>query len=163
MKENLFKWKHFQPEIILLCVRWYLKYALSYRDLEEIMSERGFHINHSTIYRWVIQYAPLLNKRIRKHLRKTNDSWRMDETYIKLRGKWMYLYRAVDTKGDTVDFWLSENRDKIAAKRFFRKSFMSPHNDKPRVICTDKYAATTLTIQSEIEKGTLKGSVAKSR
>ncbi len=85
MNENLFKWKHYQPEIILLCVRWYLKYALSYRDLEEIMSERGFQIYHTTIYRWVIQYSPILNNRIRKHLRKTNDSWRMDGNYIKLQ------------------------------------------------------------------------------
>ena|SRR5574344_1967276 len=107
MKINLFKWKHYQSDIIIQCVRWYLKYALSYRDLSEIMQERGLSVDHSTIFRWVKQYAPILNNNLRKHLRPTNDSWRMDETYIKLNGKWMYLYRAVDSKGNTIDFWLS--------------------------------------------------------
>ncbi len=87
MIENLFKWKHYQSNIIILCVRWYLKYALSYRDLSEMMQERGLFINHSTIFRWVLQYAPILNKKIRKYLHSTNDSWRMDETYIKQSGK----------------------------------------------------------------------------
>jgi len=80
-----FKWRHFQGEFILLCVRWYLRYPLSYRNLEEMMAERGLRVDHSTIYRWVIAYSPELNQRCRPHLRQTNDSWRVDETYIKVR------------------------------------------------------------------------------
>jgi transposase, IS6 family len=88
---HLFKWRHFEAEIILLCVRWYLKYALSYRDLEEMMDERGVLIDHTTIYRWVQYYAPEVEKRCHAHLRGTNDSWRVDETYVKVKGVWMYL------------------------------------------------------------------------
>src|SRR5512135_2534564 len=95
-----FKWRHFEAEIILLCVRWYLRYALSYRDLEEMMTERGLSVDHSTIYRWVQRYAPELEKRCRPHLKACNDSWRVDETYIKVRTNWMYLYRAVDSQGE---------------------------------------------------------------
>ncbi len=102
-----FKWKHFQGEVILLCVRWYLKYALSYRNLEEIMMERGLSVDHTTIYRWVMTYAPQIEQKARKYLRTTNDSWRVDETYIKIKGKWKYLYRAVDSDGNTLDFLLS--------------------------------------------------------
>src|SRR6476646_5515716 len=99
-----FKWRHFQSEIILLCVRWYLRYPLSYRDLEEMMIERGLHIDHTTIYRWVQHYAPELEKRCRLHLKATNDSWRVDETYVKVKKAWMYLYRAVDSRGKTLEF-----------------------------------------------------------
>ncbi|PHG35495.1 IS6 family transposase, partial [Bacillus pseudomycoides] len=99
-----FKWKHYEPEIILLAVRWYLRYSLSYRDLVEMMEERGLSISHTTIMRWVHRYGSELDKRVRRHLKKTNDSWRVDETYIKVQGKWMYLYRAVDSGGNTVDF-----------------------------------------------------------
>jgi transposase, IS6 family len=113
-----FKWRHFEAEIMLLCVRWYLRYALSYRDLEELMLERGLHIDHTTIYRWVQHYAPELEKRCRAHLKPTTDSWRVDETYIKIKGTWMYLYRAVDSDGKTLEFLLSETRAAIAAKRF---------------------------------------------
>ena len=94
-----FKWRQYQGEIILLCVRWYLRYALSYRDLEEMMRERDLSLDHTTIYRWVQAYAPELEKRIRPHLRLTNDSYRVDETYVKIKGKWKYLYRAVDSTG----------------------------------------------------------------
>ena len=100
---NLFKWRHYQSEIILLCVRWYLRYALSYRDLEEMMNERGLSLDHTTIYRWVQAYAPELEKRIRPHLSLTNDSYRVDETYVKIKGAWKYLYRAVDSTGQTID------------------------------------------------------------
>jgi transposase-like protein len=98
---NPFKWRHFEAEIILLCVRWYLRYSLSYRDLEEMMRERGLQVDHTTIYRWVQRYAPELDKRCRPHLKACNDSWKVDETYIKIRKTWMYLYRAVDSQGNT--------------------------------------------------------------
>ncbi len=98
-EQQPFKWRHFQADIILLCVRWYLRYALSYRDLEEMMRERGLPLDHTTIYRWVQCYAPELEKRCRPHLKATTDSWRVDETYVKIKGAWMYLYRAVDSEG----------------------------------------------------------------
>ncbi len=113
-----FKWRHFEAGIILLCVRWYLRYSLSYRDLEEMMLERGLHVDHTTIYRWVQCYAPELEKRSRPHLKACNDSWRVDETYIKIKKTWMYLYRAVDSEGNTLEFLLSPARDAEAAKRF---------------------------------------------
>ncbi len=94
---NPFKWRHFEADIILLCVRWYLRYALSYRDLEEMMGERGLQVDHTTIYRWVQHYAPELEQRCKPHLKTTNDSWRVDETYVKVKKVWMYLYRAVDS------------------------------------------------------------------
>jgi len=135
----MFKWKHFESEIILLCVRWYLKYPLSYRNLVEIMAERGLSVSHTTIMRWVQQYSSIINRRVRKYLHPTNDSWRVDETYIRIKGKWCYLYRAVDSKGVTIDFWISENRDKKSADKFFKKALRSSHNQIPRVITTDKY------------------------
>lgn len=98
-----FKWRHFQSEIILLCVRWYLRYPLSYRNLEEIMVERGLLVDHTTVYRWVQTYSPEIEKRCRPYLSQTNDSWRVDETYIKVKGEWKYLYRAVDSSGNTID------------------------------------------------------------
>ena len=123
--QNPFKWRHVEAEIMLLCVRWYLRYALSYRDLEEMMLERGLQVDHTTIYRWVQHYAPELEKRCRPHLKACNDSWRVDETYIKVRKSWMYLYRAVDSEGNTLEFLLSPTRDAEAAKRFFLKALHS--------------------------------------
>ncbi len=111
-----------EAEIILLCVRWYLRYSLSYRDLEEMMRERGLQVHHTTIYRWVQRYAPELQKRCRPHLKATNDSRRVDETYIKIKGTWTYLYRAVDSEGTTLEFLLSPTRDAEAAKRFARQN-----------------------------------------
>ncbi len=110
---TLFKYRHYQAEIILLCLRWYLRYSLSYRDLEEMMVERGLCVDHTTIYRWVQHYAPILEKKCRAKLRSTSDSWRVDETYIKVKGIWMYLYRAVDSDGNTVEFMLSPGRDAV--------------------------------------------------
>src|SRR6266581_3103696 len=129
--QHPFKWRHFEAEIILLCVRWYLRYSLSYRDLEEMMRERGLSVDHTTIYRWVQQYAPELDKRCRPHLKATTDSWKVDETYIKVRKNWMYLYRAVDSEGDTLEFLLSPTRDAQAAKRFFEKALHSTAGSAP--------------------------------
>jgi len=136
-----FKWRHFQSDIILLCVRWYLRYPLSYRNLSEMMLERGLTVDHSTVYRWVQAYAPELDRRCRIHLKSTNDSWRVDETYIKVKGQWKYLYRAVDSSGNTLDFMLSAKRDARAAERFFRKTLSVTHTHAPRVINVDKNAA----------------------
>jgi transposase-like protein len=152
---DLFKWRHYETEIILLCVRWYLRYALSYRDLEEMMNERGLSVDHTTIYRWVQAYAQELEKRIRPHLRLTNDSYRVDETYVKIKGKWKYLYRAVDSTGQTIDFMLSAKRDARAAKRFFRKMLKLPQHPSPRVINVDKNPAYPPAVEQLKEEGTL--------
>jgi len=141
MLSNSFKWKHYEGEIILLNVRWYLKYSLSYRNLKEMMIERGIQIDHSTIMRWVHQYSPEIENKVRRYLRPTNDSWRVDETYVKVNGEWKYLYRAVDSTGNTVDFMLSEKRDRKAAKRFLKKALSSNHNQIPKVIAVDKNPA----------------------
>jgi IS6 family transposase len=147
-----FKWRHYESEIILTCVRWYLRYALSYRDPEELMTERGLSVDHSTIFRWVQRYAPELDERSRPHLKQTNDSWRVDETYVKVRGKWMYLYRAVDSTGQTLDFLLNETRSTRAAKRFFRKVLGRSNITAPRVINVDKnpaYIGAVLDLKQE--------------
>jgi transposase-like protein len=144
----LFKWRHFQADIILLNVRWYCRYALSYRDLEEMMQEQGIKVDHSTINRWVLKYAPELDKRIRPHLQPTNDSWRVDETYVKVKGEWKYLYRAVDSEGNTLDFMLSAKRDGKAAERFFRKVLKATYTQAPRVITVDKNAAYPKAIET---------------
>jgi len=153
--ENAFKWRHYQPEVILLCVRWYLRYALSYRDLEEMMAERGLSVDHTTIFRWVQHYAPEIDRRSRPHLKPTNDSWRVDETYVKVGGRWMYLYRAVDSTGQTLDFLLNETRSARAAKRFFRKVLGRPNRVTPRVINVDQNAAYIGAIRDLKEAGRL--------
>jgi transposase, IS6 family len=133
----LFKGRHFEPEIIILCVRRYLRYALSLRNLEEIMAERNVQVDHVTIWRWIQRYAPELSRRCRRELRRTNGSWRVDETYLRVAGRWTYLYRAVDSTGDTIDFLLSPKRDAAAAKRFFQKALRSSSHPRPRVINVD--------------------------
>lgn len=117
-----FKGRQFTAEVILWAVRWYLQFPISYRDLEPMLADRGVVVDHTTLYRWIQAYAPELDKRIRPHLRRTTGSWRVDETYVKVRGCWMYLYRAVDARGQTIDFRLSAKRDTAAARRFFRKA-----------------------------------------
>jgi IS6 family transposase len=136
-----FKWRHHEPEIILLCVRWYLRYQLSYRDLEEMMCERGLSIDHTTIFRWVQRYAPEINKRIRPHLKLVGASYRVDETYIKVGEQCKYLYRAIDSRGNTIEFMLSAKRDVSAAKRFFKKMMRADHRRLPFTISVDKNAA----------------------
>jgi len=136
-----FKWRHYQSDTILLCVRWYLSYPLSYRQVTEMVNERGLDIHHTTVFRWVQEYSPEIDKRFRPHLRLTNDSWRVDETYILVKGKQKYLYRAVDSQGNTVDFLLTAKRDALAAKRFFRKTLKAIHTQTPRVITVDKNPA----------------------
>ncbi|MDQ3754009.1 MAG: IS6 family transposase [Acidobacteriota bacterium] len=143
MKRNsqAFKWRHYEPEIILLCVRWYCRYALSYRDLAEMMRERGLIIHHSTVYRWVQRYAPEINKRMRPHLKLAGASYRIDETYVKVGTQWKYLYRALDKDGNTIEFMLSAKRDISSAKRFFRKMMRADHRRLPFSISVDKHAS----------------------
>ena len=129
----MFKGRHFDQSVILLCVRWYLAYGLSLRDLKEMMAERGISIDHSTIHRWVIYFSPVLLKCFNRRKRAVGSKWHMDETYIKVRGQWMYLYRAIDSVGDTVEFWFSEHRDLPAAKRFMRKALAS-HGRPDRIV-----------------------------
>ena len=124
----------FQAEIILLSTLWYFRYSLSYRDLEEMMSERGLSVDHTTIKRWVQKFAPELGRCSRPHLKPTNDSWRVDETHVKIKDQWMYLYRAVDSTGQMLYFILNETPSTRADKRFFRKVLGRPNITPLRVI-----------------------------
>lgn len=129
----MFKGRHFDRTVILLCVRWYLAYGLSLRDLKEMMAERGISVDHSTIHRWVVHFSPVLLQRFNRRKRQVGSKWHMDETYIKVRGEWMYLYRAIDSVGDTVEFWFSEHRDLPAAKRFLRRA-LQRHGRPDRIV-----------------------------
>ena len=137
---DLFKGLHFDHEIVILCVRWYVTYKLSSRDLVSMMGERGIELAHTTILRWVQRYIPEFEKRWNRYARSVGGSWRCDETYINVKGRWKYLYRAVDKQGRTVDFLLTPKRDVAAAKRFFQKAMTG--NRIPRVITLDAYAAS---------------------
>ena len=136
----LFKGRHFDRLLIIQAIRWYITYKLSYRDVCSLMAERGVIVVHTTVMRWVQRYVPVFEKRWMKYARPTGSSWRVDETYIRVRGRWTYLYRAVDKQGQTVDFLLSEKRDIAAAKRFFIKAIGS--NEAPAKITLDGYQAT---------------------
>ncbi|WMA23776.1 IS6 family transposase [Enterobacter hormaechei] len=141
---NPFKGRHFQRDIILWAVRWYCKYGISYRELQEMLAERGVNVDHSTIYRWVQRYAPEMEKRLRWYWRNPSDlcPWHMDETYVKVNGRWAYLYRAVDSRGRTVDFYLSSRRNSKAAYRFLGKILNNVKKWQiPRFINTDKAPA----------------------
>jgi len=142
-----FKWRHFQPEITLCGVRWYLRYSLSDRDVEELILERGLRVDHTTGFRWGQRYAPERDKRSRPHFKTTNDSYRVDETHIKIKKVWHYLDRAVDSEGNTLDFLLSEMPDAKAAHKFFRKVLGANHTVIPRVITVDQNAAYPPTVQ----------------
>jgi putative transposase len=139
-----FKGMRFPIEVILVCIRWYVAYPLSYRHLEEMMEERGVSVDHSSINRWAIRFLPLIEKVSRKHKRPVGGSWRMDETYIKVKGVWKYLYRAVDKDGKTVDFLLTAKRDMAAAKRFFDKAMSA--NGIPEKVTMDKSGANKAAI-----------------
>ena len=136
-----FKGRQFTAAVILWAVRWYLMFPISYRDLELMLLDRGVAVDHSTIFRWIQAYAAELEKRIRPHLRLSNGSWRVDETFVKVKGRWMYLYRGADSCGQTIDFLLSAKRDAEAAKRFFRKALAQPHTVNPRKSCPAYRAA----------------------
>ena len=139
-----FKGSQFEKEIILWGVRWYVAYPVSYRQLEEMMGERGVAVNHSTLNRWVIKYAPECEKQFRCRQSPVGRSWRMDETYVKIKGKSAYLYRAVDKEGQTIDFLLTPNRDRDAAEAFLRKAIRT--QGLPEKITIDKSGANTAAI-----------------
>ena len=141
-----FKGRHFFKDIILMAVRWYVAYSLSYREIEELMAERSINVDHATINRWVIKYSPELLDAFKPKKKSVNKSWRMDETYVKVKGKWYYLYRAVDTSGYTIDFLLSKNRTKKAARKFFNKAIKS--NGMPEKITIDKSGANKAGIDA---------------
>jgi len=127
---------HYPLDVMLLCVRWYVAYALSLRNLEEMIAERNIGVDHSTVHRWVIKLVPSFDKTFRKHKRPVGKSWRMDKSYIKVKGSWKYLYRAVDKTGNTIDFLLRAKRDKVAARRFFEKAI--GQNGLPETVTIDK-------------------------
>jgi len=137
---------HSPLDVILPSVRWYVAYSLSLRDLEEMLAERGMDVDHSTVHRWVIKLVPLLEKAFRKHKRPVGRSWRMDETYVKVRGEWKYLYRAVDKEGNTVDFLLRARRNKAAAQRYFEKSIRQ--NGVPETVTIDKSGANLAALHA---------------
>lgn len=140
----MFKGCHFPPEIVLTCIRWYARFKLSYRDIEELMAERRVEVDHATINRWVVKFSPMLLKAARMHRTTAGKSWRLDETYIKVRGRWKYLYRAVDKHGDTVDFLLTAKRDKAAALRFLRRAIND--NGVPAKITIDCSGANAAAV-----------------
>jgi transposase-like protein len=151
--EELFKGRHFDQEIVVLCVRWYLSFKLSYRDLVTMMTERGIDLAHTTILRWVQHYTPEFAKRWKRFARSVGGSWRCDETYIKVKGVWMYLYRAVDKAGKTVECFLSRNRDVNAARAFLRRAMKSQR--MPTKITLDAYAASHRGVADLKENGEL--------
>ncbi|WP_447881122.1 IS6 family transposase [Serratia fonticola] len=141
---NAFKRLHYPIDVIAQCVRCYQAYALSLRNLEEMMAERGIAVDHSTLHRWVIRLVPMLDKAFRRHKRSVGRRWRMDQTYIKIKGQWKYLYRAVDTAGHTIDFLLTAKRDAAAALRFFRKAIRD--HGEPEVVTIDKSGANAAAL-----------------
>ena len=151
--ESLFKGRHFDGQIIVLCVSWYTSFKLSLRDLVIMMADRGVTLTHTTILRWVQHYLPEFEKRWNRYARPVGGFWRMDETYVKVRGSWVYLYRAVDKAGWTVDFFLSRNRDVNAAKTFLRNAMKNRRT--PTKITLDAYAASHRAVREMKENGEL--------
>jgi transposase, IS6 family len=145
---NPFKGRQYPGEVILTAVRWYLRFPLAYKHVSELLAERGLEIDASCIWRWVQAYAPELNRRCRPFLKSTNKSYRIDETYIKVKGRDKYLYRALDSTGQTIDFLLAAKRDKAAAKRFLVRAIAASGNPMPRVMNVDKNPAYPAAMQA---------------
>ena len=137
---------HYPLDVILLCVRWYIAYPLSLRHLEQMMAERGISVDHSTVHRWALKLLPVLERTFRRCKRPVGRSWRMDETYIRVRGEWKYLYRAVDKAGNTIDFLLRAHRDKVAARRYFEKAI--DQNGEPETVTIDKSGSNLAALQA---------------
>ncbi|WP_246215664.1 IS6 family transposase [Microvirga makkahensis] len=152
---SIFKRRRFPVEIILLCVRWYCKYGISYRDVAEMMEERGVNVDSSTIFRWVQRYAPEIEKRVRPYQGPRSGSWRVDETYVRVGGRWKYLFRAVDKHGHLIEFMLSDRRNTGAAYRFLRKALKTMSDYPPSSITTDKLASCPRAIRRLKREGHL--------
>jgi transposase, IS6 family len=146
-------WKRkFEPIVIVTCVRWYLRFSLSLRDVEELMAERGLLVDHTSIWRWTQTYGPEVHRRLRGAVKQKSSTWHMDETFVRVAGRWMYLFRAVDSHGDTVDFYLSETRDREGAKIFLKRALANPDNRPPSVFARDglrSYPAAIRELQAE--------------
>ena len=140
-----FKGSHFPKDVILMSIRWYISYPLSYRHVEELLAERGLSVDHATINRWVVKHSPTLESKFRSTKKEVGKSWRMDETYIKVKGEWVYYYRAVDKEGQTIDFYLSTTRDTKAALTFFKKAIKS--SGVPSKFNMDKSGANLAGLQ----------------
>ncbi|PSU85253.1 IS6 family transposase [Photobacterium kishitanii] len=156
-----FKWKHFTPEIILWCLRWYGSTPMSYANLSDMLAERGIAVNRSTIYRWFIEYAPSLRKKLRCYQFITMDSsWQLDETYVKVKGKWFYLYRAINKQGETLDFYFSPKRNKETAYQFLRRCLRHYSiNNQPKTLNTDKHSSYANAIARLKKEGRLREDV----
>jgi transposase-like protein len=154
---QMFKGRHFDRSVTLLGVRWYLAYSLSLRNLEEMMAERGISVDHATIHRWTVHYAPLLLERVNQRKRAVTGRWHIDETYIKVRGRWMYPYRAIDSNGDTVEFWFSERRNLSAAKRFLRNA-LKRHGRPERIVIDGSQTNKEAILLCDAESRLLDGS-----
>ena len=137
-RARAFRGFRFPAEVILWAVRWYLRFPVSYRDLELMLADRGVSVDHTTMYRWVQRFAPELEKRVRRHLRPCRGPWHVDETFVRVGGGWRYLYRAVDGTGQTIDFLLGAKRDKKTAERFFRRALARDDTPDPREVVTDR-------------------------
>src|SRR4051794_37191367 len=159
----LFKGRHFEAEIIVLCVRWYSGIRSASGNWKRSWRRRNLSVNHVTIWRWFQRYAPELNRRSRPEIRNTNRSWRVDETYCRVAGKWTYLYRAVDSTGATIDFFLSATGDAVPAKRFLQKALCSPGYPRPRVINVDRNPSYPKAVAELKQIGELADAVAVGR
>jgi transposase, IS6 family len=152
----LFRKRKFEPAVILTCVRWYLRFSLSLRDVQELIAERALVVDHTTIWRWTQTYGPEVYRRLRGAVKRKSSTWHMDETFVRIAGRWTYLFRAVDSHGDTVDFYLSEARDREAAKTFLKKALANPDNRPPQVLCRDglrSYVAAVRELRAEGQVG----------
>ena len=154
---SIFKWRHFEMDIILWAVHWYCSYGISYRELEEMMLEKGIKVDHSTIYRWVVKYYPEIQKKLKWNYQyNLSGSWRVDETYVKVKGKWKYLYRIVDKHGKTIDFYLSASRSNKAAYTLLSKALNGlPKCKRPHSITTDKHVSYGVVIVKLKKEGRL--------
>jgi transposase-like protein len=152
---SIFKRRRFPVEIILVCVRWYCKYGITYRDLAEMMQERGVEVHASTIFRWVQRYAPELDKRVRWYQGYCSGSWRVDETYVRVGGQWKYLFRAIDKYDGLIDFMLLDRRNTRAAYRFLGKALKTMRNWPPQSITTDKLGSYPPAIRRLQREGKL--------
>jgi len=151
-RPRLFWKRKFEPEVIVTCVRWYLRFCLSLRDLQELMAERGLAVHHTSIWRWVQAYGPEVHRRLHGEVKRKSSTWHMDDTFVRIAGAWMYLFCAVDGRGQTVDFYLSETRDGEAAKLFLQRALANPDNQPPQVFARDglrSYPAAIRELQAD--------------